>query len=459
MTRPSSTPAPLYRRLKVFAFDPSLDLDLETARINRVTVSVPWEQVEPGPVGEYLEVVDVDPASRRYYPPVDLEDTALVAQDGLDPSERDPRFHQQMVYAVAMRTIRNFERALGRCALWSPRELENGEHSYVGRLRLYPHGLREANAFYSPIKKALLFGYFPASADAPGSQMPGETVFTCLSHDVVAHETTHALLDGMHRRFAESSNPDALALHEAIADIVALFQHFSLKEVLEHQIAKTRGNLELENLLAQLAQQFGEAIGRSGALRDSLGAFDEEAGAWVPTEPDPTVLDEAVEPHARGAVLVAAVFDAFLAIYQTRVADLLRIASGGLGVLPEGALHPDLVGRLASEAAKTAKHVLRMSIRALDYCPPVDVDFGDYLRALITADADLVPNEAYGYRIAFIDAFRRRGIYPRGGPEPLGREPPVAPPEPGGGEGVSTSGRCAPGRLLDGPRMEPLLGP
>ncbi|HEY4596545.1 MAG TPA: hypothetical protein VIJ02_09120, partial [Thermoanaerobaculia bacterium] len=53
-------------------------------------------------------------------------------------------------------------------------------------------------------------------------------------------------------------------------------------------------------------------------------------------------------------------------------------------------------------------------IRALDHCPPVDVNFGDYLRALVTADRDLVPDDDRGYRIAVIEAFRRRGIYPQG---------------------------------------------
>jgi hypothetical protein len=82
-------------------------------------------------------------------------------------------------------------------------------------------------------------------------------------------------------------------------------------------------------------------------------------------------------------------------------------------VLPEGELHPDLVNRLAREAGKSAQHVLNMCIRALDYCPPVDVTFGEYLRALITADYEVVPDDVRGYRTAFIEAFRRRGIYPR----------------------------------------------
>jgi hypothetical protein len=82
-------------------------------------------------------------------------------------------------------------------------------------------------------------------------------------------------------------------------------------------------------------------------------------------------------------------------------------------VLPAGALHPDLVNRLVAEATKSAQHVLNMCIRALDYCPPVDLTFGDYLRAIITADSDLVPDDDLGYRVAVIEAFRRRGIYPR----------------------------------------------
>src|SRR5204862_3198342 len=91
----------------------------------------------------------------------------------------------------------------------------------------------------------------------------------------------------------------------------------------------------------------------------------------------------------------------------------LRIYTGGTGLLPAGAIHPDLVKRLAGEAAKSAGHVLNMCIRALDYIPPVDITFGEYLRGLITADSDLVGDDRYNYRVAFVEAFRRRGIYPR----------------------------------------------
>ena len=418
--------APAFRRLRVYAFDPSLETQLDNAVINQVVLKVPWEsgldpdpgqrpgdgELRKGPVGEYLEVIDVDPASGCYYPPVDLNDRNLLAQDGLPPSTGNPQFHQQMVYAVAMTTIRNFERALGRLAMWSPHYTKKPPYvpHYVRRLRIYPHALRQANAFYSPQKKALLFGYFPAAGSDPAHQMPGATIFTCLSHDIVVHETTHALLDGLHRRFIEPTNADSLAFHEAFADVVALFQHFSFPEVLRHQIGKTRGDLADQNLLGELAYEFGRATGVRGALRSAIGTWKD--GKWQPHVPQPGEYKLTAQPHTRGSHLVAAVFDAFLAIYKARIADLLRIATGGTGRLPEGQLHPDLVNRLADEAAKSSRHVLNMCIRALDYCPPCDLTFGEYLRALITADFDLVRDDYRGYRIAMIEAFRRRGIFP-----------------------------------------------
>jgi hypothetical protein len=419
LTRSSAVPflPPTERLLRVFAFDPSMATQMETARINQATLSIPWEELTPGPVGEYLEVVDYDPASECFYDPVDLNDKYLIAEDGHAPSQGNPQFHQQMVYAVAMRTIRNFERVLGRLALWDGHghgiQGADGKPDYdvdyVPRLRLYPHGLREANAFYSPDKQAVLFGYFQRPVSRDASPL---TVFSCLSHDIVAHEVTHALLDGMHRRFREPSNPDVLAFHEAFADLVALFQHFSLPEVLEHQIAATRGDLASQNRLGELAQEFGSAIGNRGALRSAIGEYDKSTGQWRPLQPDPEAYVRETEPHARGALLVATVFDAFLTVYRSRVADLFRIATKGSGMLPAGQLHPDLVRRLATEAAKSAQAVLEICIRALDYCPPVDLNFGDYLRSIITADWEYDPVDEDNRRVAFIEAFHRHGILP-----------------------------------------------
>jgi hypothetical protein len=400
-------PLPTVRRLRVFAFDPSLQTDISNFGINQTTIDICWEEdLQPGPVGEYVEVIDVDPASGCCYAPVDLNHPHLLAENGLQPSEANPQFHQQMSYAVAMRTIARFEFALGRRALWAQRIVRGPRgvtSEYVRRLRIYPHALREENAYYSRDHMALLFGYFNAQSSDVGMNLPGARVFCAVSHDIIAHETTHALLDGLHPRYQEATNPDLLAFHEAFADIIALFQHFAMPRALLHQVKKLRGKMSDSGPLNEIARQFGTATGMHGALRSFVGKTDPDAYRK---------FREQGEPHALGAVLVSAVFAAFVTIYTARTADLLRLASGGTGILPDGDIPQDLAERLAREAAKVANQVLNICIRALDYCPPVDLNFGDYLRAIITADHDLVPEDDRGYRVAFISAFRDRGIFP-----------------------------------------------
>jgi hypothetical protein len=417
--RPPNPPEPK-RRLRTYALDPSLGQSLESLAVNETVLTVDWDDklswkpstadnaMRPGPIGEYLEVIDVDPASDKIYPPVDLNQPELLAQDGWPPSEGNPQFHQQMVYAVGMTTIKHFERALGRRALWAPNPKDaagnfvSSEKSYVQRLRIYPHAFRGRNAYYSPDKKALRFGYFPAQSRDSDSTAPGSMVFACLSSDIVAHEMTHALLDGLHRRFEEASNLDVPAFHEGFADIVALFQHFTVTELVRFEIGRKRGDLSAAQLLGGLAKQFGEGSSRGGPLRNYL-------------DPEMRSLkySETLEPHTRGSILVYAVYEAFLLVVTHRTQDLLRIATGGTGVLGSGALHPDLVQRLTEEVCEAAADILQMCIRALDYCPAVDITFGEYLRAIITADRDLFPQDRYGRRVAFMEAFRHRGILPR----------------------------------------------
>ena len=122
-----------------------------------------------------------------------------------------------------MATIEHFERALGRVALWTSRQVspENSprgtwQNQFVRRLRIYPHALRDRNASCGPDKKALLFGYFPVGASRMAATRRALLVFTCLSHDIIAHETTHALLDGVHPRFNEPVNPDVLRVSRSL---------------------------------------------------------------------------------------------------------------------------------------------------------------------------------------------------------------------------------------------------
>lgn len=377
------------RPLKIFARDPLFG---KTAG-NVAVVTIPTEQLGKGPVGERFKVIDYDGTYKRFYAPVDLNEGAILMRNGLDPSESDPRFHQQMVYVVAMRVLENFERALGRGLTFRGRQL-----------KLLPHAFRGANAFFDPPSNAVLFGYFSADTANPGMNLPGQTVFSCLSHDIIAHEVTHAILYRLREYFNEPTNHDVLAFHEGLADIVAIFQHFTFPNVLTEAIGAGHGDLRNVKQLLDLARQFGHGTGRSEALRSAL----EKNG------PKPADYKTVMEPHARGSLLVAAIFDTFFATYQTRIHDIVRVATGGTGRLPEGDLHPDLVEMLADEAAKAAQSILSMCIRAIEFLPPVDVTFGDYLRALVTADHELYPEDMLGQRAALIESFRQRGIYPEG---------------------------------------------
>src|SRR5437016_4900156 len=85
--------------------------------------------------------------------------SAILISNGLEPTEGDPRFHQQMVYAVASETVHRFEFALGREIKWRPHS-GRGKNRHSDRLRIFPHAFQQANAFYDPARRALFFGYF-----------------------------------------------------------------------------------------------------------------------------------------------------------------------------------------------------------------------------------------------------------------------------------------------------------
>lgn len=458
---------PAVRTLRVYGLDPSAGNFVG----NIMSVNIKWDKnLKAGPTGSKIAVVDYDAANKQYYPPVNLNDLRIVARDGLDPSESDPRFHQQMVYAVATETIEKFEAALGRRIRWRRADRPPGwnrdksgddkdkTHPWrktndIWVLRLFPHAMVQANAFYSPEAKGILFGYFTAKETDQGRNLPGQRVFTCLSHDIITHEVTHAIIDGIRTYFTEPTNPDVLAFHEGFADLVALFSHFSHEEALLDTIQKTGGRLyqfelrpdaaptgirqpppapssqaspsqsaakpsdaeqakddketlvaqlKMRNPLIDLAQQFGEASGMKRGLRSALDVWH-----------DPKTIQTRInDSHFRGSILVAAVFDAYFTIYLRRTADLFRIFRAGGGNSDADDLPGPLARMLAEQASKSASEFFRLCVRSLDYCPPLDITFGDFLRALITASFDLNPVDGKGVRDALMQAFRVRGIYP-----------------------------------------------
>jgi hypothetical protein len=390
---------PTTRRLTIIAQDPSIKID---GRILTAQVDIPAEEVAPGPCGYRVNVIDYDSATNTLYeqatyPPLRGEayEDPFAAGNGKRPKGydrkllSDPRFHAQNAYAIVMRTLARFEFALGRRVCWG-----FGGH----QIHVAPHAFADANAFYSRDDRGIFFGYFTGE--------DGQPVFTSLSHDVIAHETTHALLDGLRSRYMEPSSPDQAAFHEGFADVVALLSIFSLPEVvgalldsgpggggaLINEKWLTREALS-ESVLLGLADEMGSELSgvRGKALRNSVKLTPGKPYASMP---------EFQEEHRRGELIVAAMLNAFLDIWLERLKKV--------GTLQRGKKDKSLV---VEEAARVANHLLTMTIRAIDYCPPIDLTFPDYLSALLTIDREVVPDDSkYGYREALLKNFSAYGI-------------------------------------------------
>jgi len=392
------------QKLTIIAQDPSVKIG---GKILVAEVEVPAEELLPGPRGYRVNVIDFDTATSTLYQPAVLKPDA----NGLYPFElkkdvhgvvrkrpqnydkrllSDPTFHAQNVYAIAMRTLSHFEFALGRRVPWG----SDGHQIHIA-----PHAFVDANAFYSRDDRAIFFGYFMGPSNKP--------IYTCLSHDIVAHETTHAILDGIRSRYLEPSSPDQAAFHEGFADVVALLSMFSLPDLVSQLLdLDSSGNHLISNahltrealrksILLGLAEEMGLGLskGRESALRRSV--------ELKPGKPYMS-MPEFSEAHDRGELLVAAVMNAFLDIWIARLDKI--------GFISRGKKNRSLV---VEEGARVASHLLTMAIRAIDYCPPTDMTFGDYLSALLTIDREVVPDDTkYGYRGALLKNFKNFDIVP-----------------------------------------------
>lgn len=384
------------RNLTIIAQDPSVRVG---RKILRATISIPAEELNPGPSGYRVSVVDYDVTANALYQPLELE--SGLAGDYSNyyasaPDEEllaDPRFHAQNAYAIVMRILARFELALGRRVPWG---------SSGHQLHVAPHAFAEPNAFYSREDRGLFFGYFDGSATRGGSP---KVIYTSLAHDVVAHEATHAVLDGLRSSYLEPSSPDQAAFHEGFADVVALLSVLSLEEVVGAILdgkptdklidaATLTPDALLRSSLLKLAEEMGQELSgiRGQALRHS-----------VKLEPGRDYMNEGAfqEEHRRGEILVAAMLRSFLDIWLARLDKV--------GTISKGKKDRSLV---VEDGAKAADHLLTMAIRSIDYCPPVDLSFTAYLSALLTVDQELVPDDRYGYRKALLRNFQAYGIAP-----------------------------------------------
>jgi hypothetical protein len=216
------------------------------------------------------------------------------------------------------------------------------------------------NAFYSRSQCCLKFGDFvPTGQDA--------RVFTCRSFDIVSHETAHAVLDGLKPDWLGADNPPQTGgLHEAFGDLTAIFLALSQLDQCEAVIAQTKARLHDKTFLADIAEQFGLALGGSTGLRNA--------------DNDLTLADAGTEVHALSQVFTGAIYDILADLFALERDPALRddalvlhevgcylraLLLRALVAAPDvAATYPDVVNNMLRLTAEDGKPVVyRDSIR------------------------------------------------------------------------------------------------
>jgi hypothetical protein len=330
---------------------------------NPVTVTVRGPLL-PGPIGERMAVFDYHVDRDVVFP------AATPRKDGSFPEYElhDLRFHQLNTYAIAARATELVELELGRPLRWG----------FDGsRLLVIPHAGILENAYYSAESHSLQFYSFM------GAGQKRRAYHTALAHDIVAHETGHAILDAVRPRYYEPFEPETSALHEAIGDLSAVFAALS-HEVVQRRVA---GSLDRLNLLSEIAEGFEEAGARGwGSIRSLVNATPSD---WKDT----------IEPHDLSLKLSSTIYLALRRLHQS----LMRREEGRLSAL------------------RTARTVIqRMAVRALDFLPPADCTIAEYAGALLAADRSVQPTDAMGFRAVVHGVLARRGLVAtrEGAPDP-----------------------------------------
>lgn len=334
-----------------------------------------------GPATKRVAVVDIDAdtgqrvAGARFLPPqpgrvMGKFDLPNQAQIGIE--ERG--FNQVSVMATVLKTIALYEDAdvLGRSVRWN---FDDPQLKVVPRV-----GLQE-NAFYNRALRRLEFYFFPSHTD------PGEIVYTSLSRDIVAHETGHAILDGIapHLLDQQTATSQSLALHEAIGDITALLISIASPGLRKEVLAKTKGSIEDSSNFSAIAEQFGMARG-TGALRNLR---NNTKMSDVPHN----------EPHDLSEVLTGALYSVLIKMHDKRWDEYSKQSDNA-------ATRYSNSGKALWDSSQQFK---RMTLRALDYIAPGEVTFADYARAIIAADRASHPDDAEE-RTWLMEEFVKRGI-------------------------------------------------
>lgn len=341
------------------------------------TLRVPVERIGAGPRSARFDVIVRSPGKRPFSLDMGTPDPPWMVANHEPPKDlqgliHDSRFLAQHVFAVAASTLALFESTLGRRMGW------RGE----GRLKLYVYDrVPYAATGYNRQESEIRFGH-------RRDRRTGRAVPLALFRDLVAHEVTHAILDGYRKRWAdEYATLDELALHEAVADLVAMLSVFSSRDRVAQLLASQPGVGDPEAI--------DEGLLRSGLFRFADGLFTRGAArSPLDGEVDPD-WRSIPSPHRRAEVVVRALLNVVLRLWTQRLDN-----PGGRSSLYQ----------VASAGGDVGHRVLTMLIRGLGYMPPVDVTWEDLLRGILAADRVLVPDDPLEYRCAVRAAFAEVGV-------------------------------------------------
>jgi hypothetical protein len=272
-------------------------------------------------------------------------------------------------YAVVRQTLTMYQRALALGGTPAPLPWAWNGVGNTEPLSVFPHGLPNViNAFYSRGQKALKFGDFIPTG---GTQR----VFTCRSFDIVSHETGHAVLDGLKPNWIMGNQPPQTgALHESFGDLSAIFLALSQLDQVEAIVAQTKANLHDKTFLADMAEQFGLALGRPNGLRNA--------------DNDLKLADVSNEVHDLSQVFTGAIYDI--------VADIFRFER-------KPAVKDD-----AAVLYEVGRYTCSLVLRAIIASPAAGATFAHVANKMLdTAAADGKPVQ---YRNFIRNQFSVRGV-------------------------------------------------
>ncbi len=201
---------------------------------------------------------------------ITVQGVAPVSPNVMGDMIADPgteAFDAVHTYAIVRQTLTMYQRGLAAGGVPAPIPWQWNSPSNTDPIAVFPRQSVMMNAFYSRGGKSLNFGFFNQPGTPPG---PPWNIFTCRSLDIVAHETGHAVLDGLKPNWLQGGNPPQTgALHESFGDLTAIFLTLSQMDQCEAIIAQTKANLHDKSFLSDLAEQFGLALGRPNGLRNA----------------------------------------------------------------------------------------------------------------------------------------------------------------------------------------------